>query len=134
MARKKKIEPAGLELLILKVLWESETPMLVREVRTELAESGRDLAHTTVITTLNTMVEKRYLNRSRDKNSFRFQPKVSQKDVHDSAVTDVLERVFDGSPEHLMLSLLDSENVGPEQLAEIRKLINRKARDLRNGS
>ncbi|MFM7723925.1 MAG: BlaI/MecI/CopY family transcriptional regulator, partial [Bacteroidota bacterium] len=45
---------------ILKILWQ-HSPLPVRDVRDALAEQGRDLAHTSVITTLNTMVGKRYL-------------------------------------------------------------------------
>ncbi len=57
MARPSSEHPTELELQILKVLWDSE-PMTVREVRDALEETGRDLAHTTVITMLGTMVDK----------------------------------------------------------------------------
>ena len=130
----KKPKPTELELLILKVLWQTpsdELPSPVRDVRLGLAQIGRELAHTTVITTLNTMVEKNFLKRTKHKNAFRFLPKVSEKDVHGSAITDVLDRVFDGSAEHLMSALLDSKKVGEEEIAEIRKLINKKAKELK---
>ena len=56
MARPNSEYPTELELQILKVLWDAE-PMTVREVREALAAGGRDLAHTTVITMLGTMVD-----------------------------------------------------------------------------
>lgn len=130
---RKEAKPAVLELQILKILWQTpadELPLPVRNVRARLAEMGRDLAHTTVITTLNTMLEKKFLKRTRHKNAFRFEPRISEKDVHGSAINDVLNRVFDGSAEHLMLALLESKNVSREEIAEIKKLINRKSKEL----
>ena len=51
-----------MELQILKILWE-ESPRTVREVRDALAAQGRQLAHTSVITTLGTMVDKGQLEK-----------------------------------------------------------------------
>ena len=45
-------------------LWE-KSPQLVRDIRDELAKLGRDIAHTSVIATLNTMVKKRIVIRKR---------------------------------------------------------------------
>jgi len=132
MARK-TTKPAELELQLLKILWqapEDELPIPVREIRARLAESGRDLAHTTVITTLNTMVEKGFLKRTKHKNAFRFSPKISEKDVQGSAINEVLTRVFNGSPEDLMLALLESNEVDADDIVEIRRLIDRKAKEL----
>ena len=130
--RRKNNKPAELELQILKILWQAsgdELPLPVREVRSRLSEIGRDLAHTTVITTLNTMVEKGFVQRSKHKNAFRFSPLITEKNVHSTAINDVLSRVFDGSAEHLMLALLESKNVCAEDISEIKKLIDKKARE-----
>lgn len=125
--------PTELELLILKVLWQAgeagELPLAVREIRERLAQVGRDLAHTSVITMLNIMTGKRLVIRSRKKNALYFAPRISQERVHRSTVNDLLNRVFDGSAKNLMLALLDSSQVDAEQLAEIRKLINRQSRE-----
>ncbi len=132
-ATKSNVKPAELELLILKVLWQAdpdELPLPVRDVRAKLGELGRELAHTTVITTLNVMVEKGFLKRTKHKNAFRFVHQVSEKDVHGCAINEVLARVFDGSAEHLMLALLESKNVNAGDISEIKKLINKKAKEL----
>ena len=57
MPRAESEHPTELELDILKVLW-SESPLPVREVRERLAEAGRPLAHSSVITMLNIMHRK----------------------------------------------------------------------------
>ena len=120
-----------LELLILKVLWradEADLPMAVRDIRSELAEAGRDLAHTTVITTLNIMVGKKYLSRSKRKNAFYFSAKLKQEAVESNVIGDVLNRVFDGSAQSLMLALLDHKDVDSDDLAEIQKMLAQKAK------
>lgn len=132
---KQKQKPAELELLILKVLWQAspdELPLPVREIRTRLAICGRDIAHTTVITTLGTMLNKRFVKRSKYKNSFRFEARVSEKDIQGSAIADLLGRVFDGSAESLMLALFESNSVDRQELEEIKKLINQKSKEAKN--
>ncbi len=131
LARKKKLQPTELELMILKVLWGSssaELPMAVRDIRDGLAKAGRELAHTSVITTLNIMLEKGFLKRSKLKNAFLFAPKVKQDAVQSRVIDDVLNRVFDGSAQSLMLTLMDHADVDSDDLAEIRRMINRKSK------
>ena len=120
--------PTELELQLLKILWE-EAPLPVREVRQRLADQGRDVAHTTVITILNIMVEKKFLTRKKHKNAFLFSPKVKQERICGGMVGDIMNRVFDGSARKLMLSLLETSDVDAEELREIRRIIDRKARE-----
>lgn len=127
----KKRQPTELELLILKVLWKAsdeDMPMAVRDIRIGLAGMGRELAHTSVITTLNIMVGKSSLCRTKHKNSFLFAPLIAEGDVQSKVIGDVLDRVFDGSAKNLLLTLLDHSDIDADDLAEIRKLINRKSK------
>ena len=77
MARPASKYPTELELQILKVLWQ-ESPLLARDVQAALASHGRDLAKTSIITTLNTMVAKRYLSRTKQGNMYLFSPRISE--------------------------------------------------------
>jgi len=69
MSRPVSPQPTELELMILKVLWR-RSPQAVSEVREALAAEDRPLAHTSVITTLNTMVRKKYLTRVKEGKAF----------------------------------------------------------------
>lgn len=128
MPRPAAEHPTELELRILKILWQ-ESPLQVRDVRQQLADSGRDIAHTSVITTLNTMVRKGYLKRIKDGKAFRFAPKVVPEAIKRNMLGDMINRVFDGSATAAMLSLFDSANVAPGELKELRRLINQKIKD-----
>ena len=128
MPRPAAEHPTELELRILKILWQ-EAPLQVRDVRQQLADSGRDIAHTSVITTLNTMVRKGYLKRIKDGKAFRFAPKVVPEAIKRNMLGDMINRVFDGSATAAMLSLFDSANVDTGELKELRRLINQKIKD-----
>ena len=128
MARPASEQPTELELQFLKILWE-KSPRPVREIRDALADIGRDIAHTSVITTLNTMVKKKFLKRTRKGNAFLFSPKVSREGVSQAMLGDVIERVFDGSAKDVLVSLFDRADLDADELKELRQLLNRKVRE-----
>jgi predicted transcriptional regulator len=133
MARPNSEYPTELELQILKVLWDDE-PMTVRDVRDALAAGGRDLAHTTVITMLGTMVDKGKIEKLEPTQgkAFRFSPLIQRDDVSRGMLGDLVERVFDGSAEAVMLSLFDVKELDEEELTSLRKLLNKKMREAKS--
>ena len=131
MARPKSEYPTQLELELLKILWD-EAPLPVREVRTRLEEQAkRKLTHSSVITMLNIMVNKGYLQRRKQGKAFLFSPKVEKQNVSGGIIGDLMARLFDGSPSAMMLNLLETADLDSEELGELRKLINRKAKEQR---
>ena len=130
MARKSSDQPTELELRILRILWD-ESPLPVREVRQRLADSGRDLAHTTVITTLNVMVDKGQLKRKKDGKAFLFSPKIAREKTSREMLGRLVDRVFDGSASAVMASLFDHNDPDTEELVELRRLLNKKLKEKR---
>ncbi len=128
MARPASKYPTELELKMLKLFWQ-RSPLLAREVQAALAEEGRELAKTTVITVLNTMVGKKYLKRKRQGNMYLFSPQISEEEVSERVLGDVLDRVFDGSTSAVLLKLFDVKNLDDEELKELRRIINRKLKE-----
>ena len=122
MARPASEHPTGLELQILKILWE-RSPLPVREVRQALAGQGRPLAHTSVITTLNTMTGKGYLRRAMAGKACVFSPRLGREQVSRRLLGDLVDRVFDGSAKAVLLSLFDHEEINAEELRELRRVI-----------
>ena len=128
MARPASKYPTELELQILKVLWQT-SPLLARDVQAALAGDGRDLAKTSIITTLNTMVKKKYLARSKQGNTYLFSPKITESEVGDRVMGDVVDRVFDGSTSAVLLKLFDVKEVDADELKELRRIIDRKLKE-----
>ena len=128
MARPGSEHPTKLELEILKVLW-NDAPLPVREVRARLEEQAeRTLSHSSVITMLNIMVRKGYLKRRKEGKAFLFAPKVKKESVAGGIMGDLLSRVFDGSPSAMVLNLIETADLDADELAELRRLISRKAK------
>lgn len=127
MARPPSRHPTDLELQILKIIWRGG-PMSVRQVREALALE-RELAHTSVMTVMNIMVEKKYLRRKRARVGFIYHPRVAEEPTLRAMLRSMLDRVFDGSTSALMLNLLDAAPMDAEELARLRALIDQKARE-----
>ena len=125
MARPAAEQPTELELRILKILW-GKSPQLVRDIRNELAKLGRDIAHTSVITTLNTMVKKRIVIRKREGNAFLFSPRITREQVSRSVLGDIVNRVFDGSAKAVLLGVFEQNEIDRGELKELRKLIDQR--------
>lgn len=129
MARAGSEHPTELELEILQILWK-ESPLPVREVRTRLAsDADRALAHSSVITMLNIMHRKGFVHRRKEGNAFVFGPIVKQESVTGGMLSDLLSRLFKGSPSAMVLNLLETADVDRDELDQIRKLVTRKARE-----
>ena len=129
MARPKSEHPTELELEILKILWE-DSPLPVRDVRARLeSDAGRKLAHSSVITMLNIMHRKGFLRRKKDGKAFLFSPKVAKEKVTGRMMGDMLSRLFNGSPSAMALNLIETSDLDADELAELRKLLNRKSKE-----
>src|SRR5690349_10074298 len=119
MARSKSEHLTPLELEIMHVLWETG-PANVQTVQQKLK---RDLAYTTVQTMLNILHKKGKAKRTLKDRAYFYKPGVSRKQVVSKHVTDVVDRLFGGSAESLVMSLLEAKHLTPEKLARLQKLI-----------
>jgi BlaI family penicillinase repressor len=128
MARPSSNYPTDLELEILKVLWQAG-PQTVEQVREALASAdrARQLTHSSVITVMNIMVKKKYLERKKVSRAFQYEACVSDTQVNRGMLGDLVDRVFDGSATAVMLELLETSDLDADEIKEIRKMISRKA-------
>ena len=113
--------PTDSELEILNALWASG-PATVREVHDAL--SGKGTGYTTVLKQMQMMVEKGLLTRSERFRSHVYQVSVPREETQQQLAGSLLERAFGGSAKSLVLGALSAQPVQPEELAEIRKLLD----------
>lgn len=128
MPRPPSKHPTDLELQMLKVFWQ-QSPLTAREVQAALAVAGRKLARTSVITTLNTMVDKKYLTRKKQANTYLFSPRITEAQVTGQMLGDVVDRVFDGSTSAVLLKLFDVTDIDSDELKELRRIIDRRLQE-----
>jgi predicted transcriptional regulator len=116
-------KPTDGELGILRVLW-SRGPSTVRQVAEAL---GREEGYTTVLKLLQIMTEKRLVVRDEAERTHVYEAAYTQDQTQRQLVTDLLDRVFDGSAAQLVLQALATNKTSPEELDEIRKLLATKS-------
>jgi len=68
------------------------------------------------------------LRRKKDGKAFLFSPKISRADVTGKMLGDMLSRLFDGSSSAMAMNLIETSDLDADELTELRKLINRKAK------
>jgi len=127
MARRGSKHPTELELEILKVLW-AAGPSSATRVREGLAAS-RGLAYTTVATMLAIMAGKGLVRKTRSGGGPAYAAAVPRQKASGGLLRDLIDRVYDGSTLAVVQSLLDTADLDAEELAEIRRLVNRKAKE-----
>jgi len=113
-------KPTDAELAILRVLW-TRGPSTVREVAGVL---GRDEGYTTILKLLQIMAEKGLVRRDESARTHVYEAAHSEEKTQKQLVADLLTRAFDGSAAKLVLHALDTGKTSPEELAEIRRLID----------
>jgi BlaI family transcriptional regulator, penicillinase repressor len=113
-------ETTNAELAILQVLW-ARGPSTVREVAEVMDREG---AYTTVLK-LQIMTEKRLVRRDESAQAHVYEAAYSEVHTQQQIVADLVARAFDGSAGKLGLQPLASGKASPEELAEIRKLIDK---------
>jgi predicted transcriptional regulator len=104
-----------LELKIMQVLWRLG-PCQVQAVQQELEG---ELAYTTVQTMLNVLHKKSRVTRRLRGRAFEYRAAVTEEKTLGSAVTDLVERMFGGSPEELVMSLVKSRQLDAGRLAKL---------------
>jgi len=104
-----------LELEIMQVLWQSG-PCTVAEVRPKLKA---ELAYTTVQTMLNVLLRKKKVKRVQEGRAYRYRPVVSRERATGSALSDMVQRMFGGSSEALLMAMVDTRQISAEELARV---------------
>ena len=114
--------PTEAELEILSILWE-HGPSTVREVHEVMSRKGHT-GYTTALKMLQVMHGKGLVERDDSQRAHVYRPSRSREFTRSQFVTDLVERVFDGSPSQLVLHALgDSRAASPEELSKIRAMI-----------
>jgi predicted transcriptional regulator len=113
-----------LELEVMKVLWEVG-PAPVQVVQERLAR-GRPLAYNTVQTVLGILHRKGKVRRELRGRAYHYWPAVTRLEAAWQAVGDLVARLFDGSPERLVMSLVETRQLTPEALARLAELVEKK--------
>jgi|SRR6185369_16947867 len=114
--------PTDAELGILRVLWD-RGPSTVRQVN-DVLSATRDTGYTTTLKLMQIMAEKGLVTRDETDRSHRYAARWSQDRTQQQLVADLMQRAFGGSAIALVMQALSAKPATPEELDDIRKLID----------
>jgi BlaI family penicillinase repressor len=122
MARRKTVGPTDGEMAILAVLWD-KGPSTVRQVHEGLHQE-EETGYTTTLKLMQIMVDKGLLVREDASRRHIYRPAVTEERTQKQLIGDLLDRVFAGSAEKLVLRALSAKKVPPAELKRIRKMLD----------
>jgi predicted transcriptional regulator len=108
------------ELDVMSILWR-EGSGTVTEVREQL---GDDLAYTTVLWVLQTLDEKGFVTWEKEGRAHRYVPAIRAEDAGGNVLSQMVEKVFQGSASMLVAQLVRERNVPLHELERMRKLLD----------
>jgi predicted transcriptional regulator len=103
------------------VLWDRQTAT-VGDVVVSLAQQ-RTVSYSTVQTILRILEEKEYVAHDKVARAFIYRPLVDERQARRRALRHLAGRLFKGSPSLLVLNVLHDEEMDPDELRRLKKLI-----------
>lgn len=135
MARPKTKPLTERELEVMHAFWrvaaEGQEATAI-QVRDDLAAAGRDLAYTTVATLVRILCDKGFLQQTNQERPFTYRPLRSFDEVSGSLVGDLVERLFGGQREQLLLRLLEERQLTPAERAVLEQILRDAPSDSKN--
>ncbi len=122
MTRSALSRPTEVELRILRTLWEHGSAT-AREIHNQLA-AEKETNYSTTVKMLSVMLKKRLVRCDRSVSPQRFSAAATEKRTQQRILRDVIQRVYNGSTGSLVLQALASKKASPEELAEIRRMLD----------
>ncbi len=126
----------NLELEVMRALWDEHPRTLtVREVAERVnANRPKELAYNTVQTMLAILRDKGVVRATRSRGrAFLWQVRLSERDARASMVGDLVQRLFGGDVQPLLLHLVEDEALERSELETLRRRIDEQLTDEAEG-
>ena len=127
MARPKAKELTQRELDVMRVFWERGESS-VADARDELIKGGRELAYTTVATLVKILYEKGFLEQTNEERPFLYKPCRTQEQVSRSLLGDLVDQLFGGSRELLLMRLFEDSKLTSDERSALQQILREKRR------
>ena len=123
MPNGKRNKPTDSECLILSTIWDLKSAT-VRQVHGRISET-QEMGYTTVLKFMQIMTEKGLLQRDTSVRPQLYQAAEPRQKTQKTLLNDLLDRAFGGSPGTLALQALSMRKSTPEELKELRELLDK---------
>src|SRR5579862_5069707 len=115
------------ELDVMAVLWEMGSGT-VGEVRDRLSAK---LAYTTVLTILRNLEAKEFVSHEEEGRAHRYFPRIAQRAAQRSALSRLVDTLFEGSHEQLLAHLVDDRTLGADEVQRLARRVREQGRKKR---
>jgi predicted transcriptional regulator len=122
MARPRTRDLTERELEVMHVFW-TGGELTATEVRERLANAGAELTYPTVANLIRIVHEKGFLEQTNDERPFRYRPARSFEEVSGRLLGDVIDRVFHGSREQLLVRMLEQRKLTVKERAVLQEVL-----------
>ena len=122
MARPAAKELTQRELEVMHVYWKRGA-LTAQEARDQLAGQGIDRAYVTVANLVRILVEKGFLEQTNSERPFQYRPVREFKDVSRNLVRELVQRVFLGSREELLVQVLGQRKLTAKERAVLEQIL-----------
>jgi predicted transcriptional regulator len=127
MARPPAKDLTGRELEVMHVFWKHREATAT-EVRDLLAAAGLDRTYPTVANLIRILLDKGFLQQVTAERPFRYRPVRSYEDVSGRLLGDLLERVFRGSREQLLVRLVGARKLTAQERSILQTILKEEGR------
>ena len=110
------------ELEVMHTFWK-HGEMTADDSRLRLAKSGVDRAYVTVANLVRILLEKGFLEPTNESRPFRYRPVRSFDEVSETLVGDLVQRVFHGSRERLLVNVLGRKKLTARERAVLEEIL-----------
>lgn len=115
-------QPTAVELEILRILWDLG-PSPVREVHARLNES-KGTNYSTSVKMLSVMLSKGLVKRDEKATPHIYRAAITRERAAKSFLSELIEKVYDGSAMSLVLQALSSSKASKEEIEQARRLLD----------
>jgi predicted transcriptional regulator len=106
----------------MNVLWERGATTVGDVVKALADGDGSSIAYSSVLTTLRILENKGYIRHTKEGRAFIYHPVVNRDKACNSAVKQLVRRFFNGSPELLVLNVLEQEELDFNDLQRLKEM------------
>ena len=109
------------EARVMSVLWQKDSATVADVVAA--LKRKRPVTYSTVQTILRILEDKGYVSHEKVARAFIYTPRVDARQARRRALKHLVARLFNDSPSLLVLNVLEDDQIEPEELSRLKKLI-----------
>ena len=110
------------ELEVMKVLWNSDSPLPLSRIRSDL-QQAMSWEAATIKTLLARLVSKKAILQEK-REVFYYSALVSEKEYNDWATTKLINRLYKGKASNLVAALLNTDGITKDDIDELRRMFS----------